>query len=84
MATDAQRKAIVYVTVVASCPMCPTYMFNRVPSNHAAILHRNADTDHFFILLKPTKIGPESNEHALALDSKNLGTKFLKTTARNN
>lgn len=26
MATDARRKAIVYVTVVASCPMCPTYV----------------------------------------------------------
>lgn len=38
MATDARRKAIVYVTVVASCPMCPTYiyiyMFNRVPLDH--------------------------------------------------
>ena len=27
MATDARRKAIVYVTVVASCPMCPTYIY---------------------------------------------------------
>lgn len=70
MATDARRKAIVYVTVVASCPMCPTYiyiyMFNRVPLDHDVTLHWNTEPVQFFWFLKT---------------GKNLTTKYQTTSS---
>lgn len=65
---DARRKAIVYVTVVASCPMCPTYVqpssFGS-PSRSSWKQHSLLDFRSFFFLKISKEISTKSLEQAI-------------------